>query len=40
MALFAMGFLTWSGKMGVGFVWGIGLKRGAMASTVAHDHHN
>ncbi|MEA5114428.1 MAG: adenine deaminase [Geobacteraceae bacterium] len=29
-----------SGKMGMGFVRGIGLKRGAMASTVAHDHHN
>jgi len=29
-----------SGKMGVGFVRGIGLKRGAMASTVVHDHHN
>jgi len=29
-----------SGRMGVGFVRGIGLKRGAMASTVAHDHHN
>jgi adenine deaminase len=40
MALFAMGFLAWSGRMGVGFVRGIGLKRGAMAFTVAHDHHN
>jgi adenine deaminase len=29
-----------SGKMGMGFVRGIGLKRGAMASTVVHDHHN
>lgn len=29
-----------SGRMGIGFVKGIGLKRGAMASTVAHDHHN
>lgn len=29
-----------SGRLGMGFVRGIGLKRGAMASTVAHDHHN
>jgi adenine deaminase len=29
-----------SGKMAMGFVRGIGLKRGALASTVAHDHHN
>jgi adenine deaminase len=29
-----------SGRMGVGLVKGIGLRRGAMASTVAHDHHN
>ncbi|MCS6828559.1 MAG: adenine deaminase [Caldilinea sp.] len=29
-----------SGAMGVGFIQGIGLRRGAMAGTVAHDHHN
>jgi len=29
-----------SGRMGQGFVTGLGMKRGAMASTVAHDHHN
>ena len=29
-----------SGRMGLGFVKGIGLKRGAIASTVVHDHHN
>jgi adenine deaminase len=29
-----------SGKMSRGFVKGMGLQRGAMASTVAHDHHN
>lgn len=29
-----------SGRVGLGFVQGIGLKRGAIASTVAHDHHN
>lgn len=29
-----------SGRMGSGFVRGIGLKRGAIASTVVHDHHN
>jgi adenine deaminase len=29
-----------SGRMGSGFVKGIGLKRGAIASTVVHDHHN
>jgi len=29
-----------SGNMGVGFIQGVGLKRGAMAGTVAHDHHN
>jgi adenine deaminase len=28
------------GGVGVGFVTGIGLERGAIASTVAHDHHN
>ncbi len=28
------------GKIGVGFVRGFGLKRGAIASTVAHDSHN
>lgn len=29
-----------SGRTGLGFVRGLGLKRGAVASTVAHDHHN
>ena len=29
-----------TGSMGLGFIQGIGLKRGAMAGTVAHDHHN
>jgi adenine deaminase len=29
-----------SGHMGLGFIQGIGLQRGAMAGTVAHDHHN
>jgi adenine deaminase len=29
-----------SGNVGKGFIQGIGLKRGAMAGTVAHDHHN
>ncbi len=28
------------GTMGLGFIQGIGLKRGAIAGTVAHDHHN
>nr|MBN1229162.1 adenine deaminase [Anaerolineae bacterium] len=28
------------GSMGKGFINGIGLKRGAIAGTVAHDHHN
>ena len=28
-----------SGNVGLGFVKGLGLKRGALASTVAHDHH-
>ncbi|HAJ37771.1 MAG TPA: adenine deaminase [Chloroflexi bacterium] len=29
-----------SGAQGLGFIQGIGLQRGAMAGTVAHDHHN
>jgi adenine deaminase len=29
-----------SGNVGLGFVRGVGLKAGAIASTVAHDHHN
>ncbi|HEY0007924.1 MAG TPA: adenine deaminase [Tepidisphaeraceae bacterium] len=29
-----------TGKTGLGFIRGIGLKRGAIAGTVAHDHHN
>lgn len=29
-----------TGRMGRGFVHGLGLQRGAIASTVAHDHHN
>jgi adenine deaminase len=28
------------GNMGLGFIQGIGLQRGAIAGTVAHDHHN
>ena len=29
-----------SGSMGLGFIQGFGLRRGAIAGTVAHDHHN
>jgi adenine deaminase len=29
-----------TGNVGVGFIQGFGLRRGAMAGTVAHDHHN
>lgn len=29
-----------TGNVGLGFVKGLGLKRGAIASTLAHDHHN
>lgn len=29
-----------NGKVGLGFIAGIGLQRGAIAGTVAHDHHN
>jgi adenine deaminase len=29
-----------TGRVGKGLVRGLGLKRGAIASTVAHDHHN
>ncbi len=29
-----------SGNIGKGFIHGFGLKRGAIAGTVAHDHHN
>lgn len=29
-----------SGDVGLGFIRGFGLRRGALASTVAHDHHN
>ena len=29
-----------SGALGKGFVQGVGLKHGALASSVAHDHHN
>ncbi|MDE2774027.1 MAG: adenine deaminase [Gemmatimonadota bacterium] len=31
---------TGSGRVGLGLVTGIGLQRGAIAGTVAHDHHN
>lgn len=31
---------TANGNVGKGFIQGIGLKRGAIAGTVAHDHHN
>lgn len=29
-----------SGAVGLGFIQGIGLRQGALAGTVAHDHHN
>ncbi len=29
-----------NGNVGLGFIKGLGLKSGALASTVAHDHHN
>jgi adenine deaminase len=29
-----------SGNVGLGFVHGVGIARGAIAGTVAHDHHN
>lgn len=29
-----------SGNLGLGFIQGFGLTRGALAGTVAHDHHN
>ncbi|MEM6552261.1 MAG: adenine deaminase [Planctomycetota bacterium] len=29
-----------TGNVGLGFIQGIGLKHGAIAGTVAHDHHN
>jgi adenine deaminase len=29
-----------AGNVGIGFIAGFGLKRGAIAGTVAHDHHN
>ena len=29
-----------SGAVGLGFVQGLGLKKGALASSIAHDHHN
>ena len=29
-----------TGNVGLGFVQGMGLQKGAIASTVAHDHHN
>lgn len=29
-----------TGNIGKGFVQGLGLRRGAIASTIAHDHHN
>ena len=29
-----------SGKIGLGFIQGFGLQRGALAGTVGHDHHN
>lgn len=31
---------TASGSIGLGFIQGFGLHRGAIAGTVAHDHHN
>lgn len=29
-----------TGRVGIGFIRGFGLERGAIAGTVAHDHHN
>ena len=29
-----------TGNIGLGFIKGFGLQRGAIAGTVAHDHHN
>ncbi|NPA90443.1 MAG: adenine deaminase [Chloroflexi bacterium] len=29
-----------TGRVGLGFIHGFGLRRGAIAGTVAHDHHN
>jgi adenine deaminase len=29
-----------TGNVGLGFIRGVGLRRGAIAGTVAHDHHN
>ncbi len=29
-----------TGQIGKGFVQGLGIRRGAIASTIAHDHHN
>lgn len=29
-----------SGKQAIGFIRGVGLRRGAIAGTIAHDHHN
>ncbi len=29
-----------TGNVGLGFIHGLGLRQGAIASTVAHDHHN
>ncbi len=31
---------TANGSMGLGFIQGFGLRRGAIAGTIAHDHHN
>ena len=31
---------TASGSTGLGFIQGFGLRRGAIAGTIAHDHHN
>lgn len=31
---------TGSGRVGLGFIKGLGMRRGAVASTVAHDSHN
>jgi len=29
-----------NGNNGIGFICGFGIQRGAISSTVAHDHHN
>jgi adenine deaminase len=40
LKMVVVGRHTGSGRTGVGFIRGFGLKSGAIAGTVAHDHHN